>query len=82
VFRTVDNKSVPGSENMSVTLPRSAVESLLHISSDLHHRMRVLMLGNKNGALSAVEKSELETVLRLVHVCQMILSELRKADQP
>jgi len=75
----VDNFNMIEGENITVTLPRSAVADVLSLSADLNDRMHALLERNTDGDLSDVEKSQLETLVRMTHVSQILSMALPRA---
>ncbi len=68
-------------ESVTVTLPRSAIQDVLSLSSDLNDRMHALLERNTDGNLTEVEKSELEILVRMTHVSQILSMSLPRPGE-
>jgi hypothetical protein len=70
------------SDDVTITLPRSAVGDVLTLSAELTGRMHALLERNTDGALSVAERSELETLVRMAHFGEILSMALRERQQP
>jgi hypothetical protein len=68
---------VAANDTVTVTLPRSTVGGVLALSAELTDRMHELLERNTDGALNAIEKAELETLVQITQFSQMISTALR-----
>jgi hypothetical protein len=59
-------------ETITLTLPRSTIQDVVTLSSDLNDRMHALLERNTDDNLTSIEKSELETLVRMAHVSQIL----------
>ena len=59
-------------EAVTVTLPRSVVADLPALSEELTARMHDLLERNTDGTLSAIERAELETLVRMAQFAQIL----------
>jgi hypothetical protein len=69
-------------ESVTVALPRSAVRDVLTLSSDLHDRMHALLEQNTDRKLTAIERSELEALVRVAQIGQILSMSLRDLATP
>ena len=69
-------------ESVTFSLPRSAVGDVISISDSLLDQMHALLERNTDGALSAIEREELETLTRMAQFGQIISLALRAQDRP
>jgi hypothetical protein len=69
-------------ESVTVTLPRSAVGDVLALSDALTDRMHELLERNTDGNLTAVERAELETLVKVSQFGQILSMALKAAVQP
>lgn len=53
------------------TLPRSVLPELPSLAQSLNDRMHELLERNTEGALSEIERAELETLVQMAHVVQI-----------
>ena len=68
---------IAANDAVTVTLPRSTVGGILALSAELTDRMHALLERNTDGALGAVEKVELETLVQIAHFGQMVSMAVR-----
>lgn len=59
-------------EPITLRFPRSVVDELPALAADLTDRMHALLERNTEGMLSAVERAELETLVRMAHFAQLL----------
>jgi hypothetical protein len=59
-------------DTVTLTLPRSTVGGILDLSAELIDRMHALLERNTDGELSAVEKLQLDTLVRMAHFGQIM----------
>lgn len=59
-------------ETITVTLPRSVFRELPLMTADLLDRMHELLERNTDGSLSAMERSELETLVHMAQFAQIL----------
>ena len=64
-------------ESVTLTLPRSAVPDVVALSADLLGRVHELLEWNTDGAPSAIEHDELDTLVRMAHFGQVVSDALR-----
>ena len=69
-------------ESVTLTVPRSAVGGVLELSATLLDRMHELLERNTDGALSPVEREELETLVRMAQFGQIVSTALGKQAKP
>ncbi len=69
-------------ESVTVTLPRAAVGDVLALSDALTDRMHELLERNTDGNLTAVERAELETLVKVSQFGQILSMALKAAVQP
>jgi len=67
---------------ITITLPRSAVGDVVALSASLTERMHDLLERNTDGALSAVERAELETLVEMAQFGQIVSMALQSAIKP
>ena len=59
-------------EFVSLRVPRDAVAEIPGLASDLLHRMHALLERNTDGGLNAIERQELETLVRMAQFAQIL----------
>lgn len=64
-------------ESVTLTLPRSAVGGVLSLSNTLLEQMHRLLERNTEGALSPVEREELEKLVEMAQFGQLVSMALR-----
>lgn len=69
-------------EAVTLTLPRAAIGGVLSLVDDLNERMHQLLERNTDGALSSVERAELETLVQMAHFGQMVSMALQSPTNP
>ena len=69
-------------EAVTLTVPRSAVGGVLALSATLLDRMHELLGRNTDGALSAVEREELETLVHMAQFGQIVSMALGAQGKP
>jgi hypothetical protein len=69
------------SDDITITLPRSAVGAVLTLSAELTDRMHALLERNTDGVLSPAERSELETLVRMAQLSEILSMALRGRPQ-
>jgi hypothetical protein len=69
-------------DDITLTLPRSVVPDVVALSDTLTDRMHALLERNTDGALSPVERAELETLVQMAQFGQILSMALRGARQP
>lgn len=69
-------------EAVTLTLPRSALADVVSLSAGLLDRMHHLLERNTDGALSAVERDELETLVHMAQFGQIVSMALRCPGDP
>lgn len=57
---------------VTFTIPRSAVADVIALSAALTDRMHELLERNTDGALSAIEQGELETLVQMAQFGQVV----------
>jgi hypothetical protein len=69
-------------DDIILTLPRLVVPDVVTLSDTLTDRMHALLERNTDGALSAVERAELETLVQMAQFGQILSMALRGAGGP
>ena len=69
-------------ETVTLTFPRSVVSDMVTLSGALLDRMHKLLERNTDGALSAVEREELETLVHIAQFGQIVSMALKTPPQP
>jgi hypothetical protein len=69
-------------EAVTLTLPRSAIPDVVSLSATLLDRMHELLERNTNGALSPVERQELETLVQMAQFGQILTMALKLPPTP
>lgn len=69
-------------DQVTLTFPKAAVNGVSEISADLLDRMHALLERNTDGSLSAIEKAELETLVRMTQFSELLSSALQTQKQP
>ena len=69
-------------DDITLTLPRSVVPDVVSLSDTLTDRMHELLERNTDGALSPLERSELETLVQMAQFGQILSMALRGTSQP
>ena len=69
-------------ESVTVTLPRSAVGGLLALSDALTDRMHELLERNTDANLTAIDRAELETLVKVSQFGQILSMALKAATRP
>jgi len=64
---------IAAAETLVLTLPRSLVPELPTLSQSLTDRMHVLLERNTDGALTRVEREELETLVQMAQFAQILV---------
>jgi hypothetical protein len=60
-------------ETLVLTLPRSLVPELPTLSRSLNDRLHALLERNTDGALTKVEREELETLVQMAQFAQILV---------
>jgi hypothetical protein len=60
-------------ETLVLTLPRSLVPELPTLSQSLNDRLHALLERNTDGALTKVEREELETLVQMAQFAQILV---------
>jgi len=69
-------------DQVTLTFPRSAVADVTAISADLLDRMHELLERNTDGQLSAIERTELETLVQMAQFGQLLATAMQAARRP
>ena len=69
-------------DSVTLTLPRSAVPDVATLSATLLDRMHALLERNTDGALSSVEREELETLVQMAQFAQVLSTALGLRAKP
>ena len=69
-------------DSVTLTLPRSAVGDVVSLAATLNDRMHELLERNTDGALSATERAELETLVQMAQFAQVISTALQLQSKP
>jgi len=64
-------------ETVSLTFPSAVIAELISLSDGLLDRMHHLLERNTEGALSSIEREELETLVRMAGFSQILSTALR-----
>ncbi len=67
------------SDDITLTLPRSVVPDVVSLADSLTDRMHALLERNTDGALSSVERAELETLVQMAQFGQILSMALRRS---
>jgi len=67
---------------ITLTLARSQLEGIQQLSSDLVERMHELLEKNTEGEITELEKSELETLVRISQFSQIVSMALELNSRP
>ena len=67
----------PAADSVTITLPRPVLSDIVGLSSDLTDRMHALLERNTDGGLSVVERSELQTLVRIAEFGQIVTMALK-----
>jgi hypothetical protein len=67
---------------ITLTFPRSAVGDVLSLSAELTDRLHELLERNTDGALSAVERAELATLVHMSQFSQLVSMALKASEKP
>jgi hypothetical protein len=70
------------SDSVTVTLPRTAVGGMLSLSKALLDHMHELLERNTEGALSPVEREELETLVEMAQFGQVLTTAIQAQAKP
>ncbi len=65
---------------ITVSVLRSVLTGIVQVSADLTDRMHALLERNTDGILNAVERSELETLVRIAQFGQVVSMALVPQD--
>lgn len=57
---------------ITISVPRTILSGIVELSAELRDRMHELLERNTDGALSPVERSELETLVRMAEFGQLV----------
>ena len=69
-------------EPVTFTLPRSAIPDVITLSESLLRRMHDLLERNTDGALSAIEREELDTLVKMAQFGQIVAMALKLPANP
>ena len=72
----------PRSDAVTLTLPRSAVGEVISLSASLVDRMHKLLERNTDGAVTSIEREELDTLVRMAHFAQILSMALQTQVAP
>jgi hypothetical protein len=67
---------------VTFTLPRSAIPDVVSLSATLLDRMHELLERNTDGALSPVEREELDTLVQMAQFGQIVSTALKLQAKP
>jgi hypothetical protein len=73
---------VAPTDSITLTLRRASVGDVLMLSANLLDRMHELLERNTDGALSAVEQEELETLVQMAQFGQIVSMALQTQPKP
>ena len=59
-------------DSITVSVPRTVLTDIVQLSSELIDRMHALLERNTDGQLSASEKAELDTLVRIAEFGQIV----------
>ena len=71
-----------GGDDVTFTLPRSAIPDVVRLSSALLDRMHELFERNTDGQLSDVEREEVETLVLMAQFGQLVAAALQRSGRP
>ena len=63
---------IQATDPITVSVPRTVLSDIVHLSDELTDRMHALLERNTDGALNPLEKSELETLVRISQFGQIV----------
>ena len=69
-------------EAITLTLPRSAIPDVIQLSATLLDRMHGLLERNTDGTLSAIEREELDTLVKMAQFGQIVSMALNLPAKP
>lgn len=69
-------------EAVTFTLPRSAIPDVITLSKALLDRMHGLLERNTDGALSGLEREELDTLVKMAQFGQIVSTALKLPATP
>ena len=69
-------------EAVTFTLPRSAIPDVITLSDTLLDRMHDLLERNTDGALSSIEREELDTLVKMAQFGQIVSMALKLPPKP
>ena len=69
-------------ETVTLTLPRSAIPDVIQLSESLLDRMHGLLERNTDGALSTIEREELDTLVKMAQFGQIVSMALNLPGKP
>ena len=68
---------ISADDSVTLTLPRSVVSDVVSFSADLLDRMHELLEHNTEGTLNALEREELQTLVRMAQFGQIVSMALQ-----
>lgn len=73
---------VQAADPVTISVPRNILSEIAHLSAELTDRMHELLERNTDGQLTASEKSELETLVRMAEFGQIVSMALQPQANP
>jgi len=67
---------------ITLTVPRTVLSDIVSLSADLTDRMHALLERNTDGALSTLEREELQTLVQMAEFGQIVSMAMGSQDKP
>lgn len=73
---------IQAADPITVSVPRTVLSDIVELSAELNDRMHDLLERNTNGQLTSIEKTELETLVRMAEFGQIVSMALGQQVKP
>lgn len=73
---------IQAADPVTLSVPRAVLSGIVSLSAELTDRMHELLERNTNGELNAIEKAELESLVRMAQFGQIVSMALECKGSP
>jgi hypothetical protein len=73
---------IQSADPVTFSVPRTVLTDIAELSSELTDRMHALLERNTDGQLGAIERAELETLVRMAEFGQIVSLALQTQGEP
>jgi len=75
-------RMVQATDPVTISVPRTVLSDIAQLSAELTDRMHQLLERNTDGQLTRIERSELETLVRMAEFGQIVSTALESQAKP